>query len=381
MSKKALLVGVNYTSIPQVALHGCIDDIVNISGVLQDSYNYTKNNITMLRDDTTTASKMPTRNNILTNLSNLVNQSATLSEIWFHYSGHGSQINAVTNGKYNNLDEVIVPIDYQKSGFIIDDEIFNIIKNVKCKLIMIFDSCHSGSICELQWSFLYTGGSIMKSLNTNKSIANPNIYCFSGCKDSQTCADAYSIEQSQNVGAFTDAFIQCLRNNQMNVDILKLYSDICIYIKSEGFTQTPLFSTSSVSPSYIFSLANAKSVVQNDIPVIATTINVELIKEIPTNPIATVTAPTKEINIFQIESNIVPELVSITEPIKMPVKNEVGNTMPNIGTAKKVSKMYDITHIQSNVQQMNEDMNRNNIMFGKKNNVKKSTMGNMLGRL
>ena len=55
--------------------------------------------------------------------------------------------------------------------------------------------------------------------------------------------------------------------------------------------------------------------------------------------------------------------------------------MPNIGAAKKVSKMYDITHIQSNVQQMNEDMNRNNIMFGKKNNVKKSTMGNMLGRL
>ena len=216
----------------------------------------------------------------------------------------------------------------------------------------------------------------MKSLNTNKSIANPNIYCFSGCKDSQTGADAYSIEQAQNVGAFTDAFIQCLRNNQMNVDILKLYSDICIYIKSEGFTQTPLFSTSSVSPNYIFSLANAKSVVQNDIPVIATTTNVELIKEIPTNPIATVTAPKKEINIFQIESNIIPVVVPIPA-----AKNEIANTMPNIGAAKKVSKMYDITHIQSNVQQMNEDMNRNNIMFGKKNNVKKSTMGNMLGRL
>ena len=230
MSKKALLVGVNYTSIPQVALRGCITDIVNISGVLQDSYNYTKNNITILRDDINNASKMPTRNNILTNLSNLVNQSATLSEIWFHYSGHGSQIKAGPNSnEIDNLDEVIVPIDYQKSGFIIDDEIFNIIKNVKCKMILIFDCCHSGSMCDLQWSFLYTGGSIMKSLNTNKSIANPNIYCFSGCKDSQTGADAYSIEQAQNVGAFTDAFIQCLRNNQMNVDILKLYSDICIY--------------------------------------------------------------------------------------------------------------------------------------------------------
>ena len=378
MSKKALLVGVNYTSIPQVALRGCITDIVNISGVLQDSYNYTKNNITILRDDINNASKMPTRNNILTNLSNLVSQSATLSEIWFHYSGHGSQIKAGANStEIDKLEEVIVPIDYQKSGFIIDDEIFNIIKNVKCKMILIFDCCHSGSMCDLQWSFLYTGGSIMKSLNTNKSIANPNIYCFSGCKDSQTGADAYSIEQAQNVGAFTDAFIQCLRNNQMNVDILKLYSDICIYIKSEGFTQTPLFSTSSVSPNYIFSLANAKSVVQNDIPVIATTTNVELIKEIPTNPIATVTAPKKEINIFQIESNIIPVVVPIPA-----AKNEIANTMPNIGTAKKVSKMTDITNSQSNTQQVNVDMNHNNIMFmTKKNNVKKSTMGNMLGRL
>ena len=377
MSKKALLVGVNYTSIPQVALRGCITDIVNISGVLQDSYNYTKNNITILRDDINNASKMPTRNNILTNLSNLVSQSATLSEIWFHYSGHGSQIKAGANStEIDKLEEVIVPIDYQKSGFIIDDEIFNIIKNVKCKMILIFDCCHSGSMCDLQWSFLYTGGSIMKSLNTNKSIANPNIYCFSGCKDSQTGADAYSIEQAQNVGAFTDAFIQCLRNNQMNVDILKLYSDICLYIKSEGFTQTPLFSTSSVSPSYTFSLANAKNIVQNDVPVIATTINVELIKEIPTKPISTVVK--KEINIFQIESNIIPVVVTQS----MPVKNDIINTMPNIGTTKKVSKMSDITNSQSNVQQVNEDMNRNNIMFmTKKNNVKKSTMGNMLGRL
>jgi len=326
---------------------------------------------------------MPTRNNILTNLSNLVNQSATLSEIWFHYSGHGSQIKAGANSdEIDNLDEVIVPIDYQKSGFIIDDEIFNIIKNVKCKMILIFDCCHSGSVCDLQWSFLYTGGSIMKSLNTNKSIANPNIYCFSGCKDSQTGADAYSIEQSQNVGAFTDAFIQCLRNNQMNVDILKLYSDICVYIKSEGFTQTPLFSTSSVSPNYTFSLANAKSIVQNDIPVVATTTNVELIQEVPIKPIVTVTAPKKELNIFQIESNIIPVVVGITELAPMPVKNEVANTMPYIGVAKKVSNMSDITHIQSNTQQVNVDMNHNNIMFmTKRNNVKKSTMGNMLGRL
>ena len=276
MTKKALLVGINYTNIPyQQQLHGCIDDIVNMSELLVDSFDYDINNIIMLRDDDATS--MPTRINILSHLSNLVKQSANLSEIWFHYSGHGSQINAVTNGKYNNLNEVILPVDYQTNGFIIDDEIYNIIKNVKCNMILVFDSCHSGSMCELQWSFLYSENTIIKSINNNKSIANPNIFCFSSCKDSQTCADAYNNVKTQNVGIFTDSLIYCLRTNHKNVDVgvfcadsrneseqnhhsiqgfakqnlccnLKLYNDICVYISSNGFTQTPLLSCSTDSP-------------------------------------------------------------------------------------------------------------------------------------
>ena len=307
--KKALLVGINYTNVQQRQLHGCIDDIVNINELLVDNFNYDINNIIMLRDDNNNATtiegfsdasgagenrrnsrersseELPTRINILTHLSNLVKQSANLSEIWFHYSGHGSQINAVSNGKYNNLNEVILPVDYQTNGFIIDDEIYNIIKNVKCKMILVFDSCHSGSICELQWSFLYTGqrseaslgvlrtqelasdgrptqlltqkgalhpdefgSSIIKSMNSNKSIANPNIFCLSSCKDSQTCADAFNNIKTQGVGVFTDSLIHCLRTNHMNVDVLKLYNDICVYIASNGFTQTPLLSCSSDSP-------------------------------------------------------------------------------------------------------------------------------------
>ena len=275
--KKAILVGINYTNTPhQQQLHGCIDDIININELLVDSFNYDINNIIMLRDDidnmTTidgfsdasgagenrrnsgerSSEELPTRINILTHLSNLVKQSANLSEIWFHYSGHGSQINAVTNGKYNNLNEVILPADFQTNGYIIDDEIYNIIKNVKCKMILVFDSCHSGSMCELQWSFLYTGSSIMKSKNNNKSVANPNIFCYSSCKDSQTCADAYNNIKTQGVGVFTDSLIHSVKINPTNIDVLKLYNDICVNIASNGFTQTPMLSCSSDSPDHIF---------------------------------------------------------------------------------------------------------------------------------
>ena len=252
LQKKALLVGINYASIPGVTLKGCVNDVVNMSHLLVDAFDYELGNITVLRDDNNNKSLSPSRTNILNNLNNLVNQSSNLSEIWFHYSGHGSQVRDLNGDEVDGRDEIIVPIDYRNSGFITDDEIFNIIKNSKCKTVLLFDSCHSGSICDLQWSFEFNNNIFTKTLNTNKIITNPNIICFSGCKDSQTSADSYSLESQQAVGAFTNSFIHCLRLNRMNVDIMKLYSDLCIYISAQKFTQKPLLSCSSASPLYKF---------------------------------------------------------------------------------------------------------------------------------
>lgn len=271
MSKKALLVGCNYTSIPSIRLQGCINDVQNMSEVLTDAFDYDLNNIMILRDDGNNSNTLPTRANILNNLINLVNQSGSLKEIWFHYSGHGSQIKDTNGDEADGLDEVIVPIDYQKAGFIIDDEIFNIVKNSKCKTILLFDSCHSASVCDLQWSYQFQNGSIVKSINSNKTIANTNVFCFSGCKDNQTSADAYSNEQKRGVGAFTDAFIHSLKINHFNVDILKLYTDLYAYIISEGFTQTPAFSSSSENPYYIFARETNTTVSNQNILIVDTT--------------------------------------------------------------------------------------------------------------
>lgn len=306
--KKALLVGINYKNIKGAQLNGCINDIVNISEVLTYSYDYEAKNIIQLRDDTRDASSLPTRANILTNLSSLVAQSANFSELWFHYSGHGSQIRDLNGDESDRLDEVLVPIDYQQSGFIVDDEIFNIVKNTKCKTILIFDSCHSGSVCDLQWNYQYTNGSIMKTMSTNKTITNPNVFCFSGCKDPETSADAYSREKQMGVGAFTDTFIRCLTLNRMNVDILKLYSDICVLIKQSGFTQSPTFSSSSPSPLYKFVRVNNTPVVENNVRILDTT------SSAPTR--ATASAPavvkpvvsTRDIINFQVKIDIPPSI-------------------------------------------------------------------------
>ena len=267
-NKKALLIGINYNTNPEIKLNGCVNDIVNISNVLSNHFHYEKSNIKELRDDSNDRTKMPTRENILHNLIELVNDSANLSEIWIHYSGHGSQMIDVKNPIKEGIEDVIIPVDYQQAGFILDIELFNIIQHSKCKTMMIFDCCHSGTVCDLEWCFQYKNNSFTKYQIDEKEIKNPDIYCFSGCKDSQTSADAFSPRQQLSFGAFTDSFIHCLKENDFNMSILKLYADICKYILSKGYIQTPVLSSSSQIPNYIFSSTLPKPSYPADLPII-----------------------------------------------------------------------------------------------------------------
>lgn len=254
--KKALLVGINYESNPNARLYGCINDINNMSDVLVDAFGYRLENITKLRDDV--QQFQPTRANILTRLAQLVRDSANCEEIWFHYSGHGAQIYDRNGDERDGLDEIIVPVDYATNGIITDDEIFNILRFSRCRTILLFDSCNSGTVCDLQWHFDYINNGQVKVMNTSRSLANPNILCFSGARDNQYAADAYSRDQRQSVGAFTHAFITCLRQNNMNVEVLRLHTDICAYLQRIGFPQVPTLSTSAASPVHIFQRAGTQ---------------------------------------------------------------------------------------------------------------------------
>jgi hypothetical protein len=257
MAKKALLIGIDYTSIPSVALNGCIYDVININRMLVDAYDYRSANITVLRDDINNPTTLPTKANIMNNLISLASQSANLEEVWIHYSGHGSQIPDKNKDEISGYDSILVPLDYQSKGFIVDDDLLNIIKTFACKTILMFDSCHSGSVCDLPWSFQYVSPTNwIKTKNNSATINNPNIFMFSGCKDDQTSADAYFKSDKCAAGAFTNALITGLRYYRHNVSISNLYQYICNYLKSGGFTQLPILSTTTQTPNFTFQRAS-----------------------------------------------------------------------------------------------------------------------------
>jgi hypothetical protein len=247
--KKALLIGINYYSLPDIKLNGCINDIINMRNMLIDAYDYSNNNIIMLRDDVSNSSTQPTKANIMNALNSLIAQSSSLEELWIHYSGHGSQLPDFNKDEAIGYDSILVPIDYRTKGFIVDDDLLSIIKNSKCRTIILSDSCHSGTVFDLPYSYEFqSGNTFSRTLNNNTIIKNSNIFMFSGSKDSQTSSDTYNAETSQSVGAFTDAFIICLRNKQHNTDFMSLYRDICTYLINKGYEQKPIFSSSSPLP-------------------------------------------------------------------------------------------------------------------------------------
>lgn len=249
MSKKALLIGIDYLNSTDLQLNGCINDVMNMRAMLIDAHNYSPSDIITLRDDSSVGTLLPTRNNILYYLRLLAAQSFKLSELWIHYSGHGSQMKDYVNGNNSlrpGMDDLLVPMDHETSGIITDLDILAIIRTIKCRCIVLFDSCNSGTISDLPYVFNYQSSTeyTVTQIN-NLAISNPNLFVFSACRDNQTSSDATDTSGKAFFGAFTNAFLESLRKNMHNVQILTLYRDICSYLISQGLSQTPVLSSST----------------------------------------------------------------------------------------------------------------------------------------
>lgn len=243
--KLALLIGINYKGIQDSELTGCIDDVLRMHEMLINELRFEEQNIVVLRDDADNKDLIPTKNNILQKMEDFIYKSTNDDELWFHYSGHGSIRRDRSNDEKRNIDSVLIPYDFQTKGIILDDDIYAIIKNVKGSLFLLFDCCHSGSICDLPWAFQYNNNKLIKESINNIRIENPNIYAISGSSDTQLSMEKYNKFLQKKVGALTNAFLMLLHNNDYNVGIENLFIEICEYLSYNGLEQTPILSCTS----------------------------------------------------------------------------------------------------------------------------------------
>lgn len=151
--KKALIIAVGeYPSKTGWSSISSVNDVPLIQDALLKQ-GFSENNVAVIMNEAAT------KDGILTAIKKLYDDSEKGDIVVIHYSGHGQQIFDDNGDEADGLDESLVPYDafakythnYKGQNHIRDDEIEQIINNFRNKLgpdgqlLMIFDSCHSGS--------------------------------------------------------------------------------------------------------------------------------------------------------------------------------------------------------------------------------------------
>lgn len=139
--KKALTVGINYPGQPHF-LRGCVNDSITIHSLLTNMFGFTE--IVSLHDNEATTARM------LEELRNLVDGARPGDVLFFHFSGHGTQMINERNDDHepDGLDEVICPVDFDWQEKVIRDDhlkaIFDAVPD-GVNLTVFLDCCNSGS--------------------------------------------------------------------------------------------------------------------------------------------------------------------------------------------------------------------------------------------
>lgn len=139
---------------------------------IKNVHGFEDENITVLLDKE--GETQPTKANILQAYKNLVDQCEPGDCAFMHYSGHGSKQQDTSGDEEDGYDEVLVPLDFQESGMISDDDLFELIIKPMPKgvhLVCLMDCCHSGSILDLPYSYKADGS--QTTIQQNEKF-NPN---------------------------------------------------------------------------------------------------------------------------------------------------------------------------------------------------------------
>ncbi|KIY73849.1 hypothetical protein CYLTODRAFT_416504 [Cylindrobasidium torrendii FP15055 ss-10] len=209
--KRALCIGINYLGMNE-ALRGCINDARHVREFLIKRWGYKPEDIVILTDDNPNPRSMPTRANILDAMRWLVRNAQPNDSLVFHYSGHGGQVKDKDGDEVDGLDEVIYPVDFKTSRYIVDDEMHRImVKPLPrgCRLTC----CNSGTALDLP--YIYGSDGRLKGRHVSQKAyaqkgTSADVITWSGSKDDQTSADTFA--GGLPVGAMSFAFITSLRS-------------------------------------------------------------------------------------------------------------------------------------------------------------------------
>ncbi|KAI0823457.1 caspase domain-containing protein [Trametes gibbosa] len=169
--KRALIIGINYVHAAPAdsqaeKLQWAHRDAIAWRELLMKTYGYKDEDITMMLDEAVcpTGNRLPTKDNIICEIDRLVTGLQSGDRVVFFYSGHSLQLATLSVNEDDGFDEgrcceAIVPMDSstdtasgELSNLIIDNDLRERLVDPLPEgayLTAIFDSCHSGTLLDL----------------------------------------------------------------------------------------------------------------------------------------------------------------------------------------------------------------------------------------
>jgi len=256
MTKTALCIGINDYPGTASDLRGCVNDVDDWSRELK-SRGFTVEKLT---------NSKAKRAEMRSRIAALVKGADYGDCVVIVYSGHGSFVEDLDGDEPDGTDECLCPYDTATKGVITDDDLYELYsaRERGVRLIMISDSCHSGTVAkfnpivtpptlrgrgapERKVRFLPPGAFLSKrkvsalgSRGPSHTSSPPGRHAallLSGCQDSEFSYDAY-FEGRPN-GAFSFVALKALKKLPKHASYRDWYEQIRKMLPSQQYPQTP----------------------------------------------------------------------------------------------------------------------------------------------
>lgn len=248
MGKKALCIGINDYPGTQNDLSGCVNDANDWAAEL-GSRGFT---VSKMLD------KKATRAAMTKNIGSLIKDARKGDTVVITYSGHGTWVPDSSGDEADGRDEGLCPWDISSAGPLLDDEISQLFAQRAggVRILLISDSCHSGSVTRGNDSDLDPGmprarflplEAWMPAVELPAAVSRPRglisglrrsggDLLLAGCMDTQYSWDT-SFRGRPN-GAFTYYALKTLRENKP-INYVAWFNAIRTYLPTTHLPQDP----------------------------------------------------------------------------------------------------------------------------------------------